>query len=223
VIDASAPSEDATAPRPDGAGVDDATETTPASPAAVLDGARWDMKCSAPTRGDLCLVLPPGKTQTADCPQGGYTAVDKMLTFGGKQGTTYDVAIHVRGTAETGDYTGTVSTDADGFVVGGVHTSGSPHLNLSFDVSSPKQTYHFNGYKPGNARVETFDFTKTIKIDGGATIRMVASDTDCDMHRYCVPNSNPCQGYVIPGVTPAPMPFDGSFLQMNVASVSPPN
>jgi hypothetical protein len=186
----------------------------------VLDGARWDLKCSAATRGNLCLVLAPGKTQASDCPAGtGYTSVDKTLTFGGKPGTTYQVTLHVRGSIETGDYT--VAAD-DGWGVGGTFKSGSVHLNMSLDISSPKQTFHPND-KGGGGQVQTFDYTKTIMIEGGATIHMGASDTDCDMHRYCKPNSSPCEGYVIPGITPAPAPFDGSFLQIDVVSVTPPN
>ena len=103
--------------------------------------------------------------------------------------------------------------DSDGWGVGGMFSSTSVHLNLYLDVSSPKQTYHPNA-KGGGGQVQTFDYTKTIPIEGGATIRMVAADTDCDMHRYCKPNSNPCEGYVIDGVPPAPAGFDGSFLQI---------
>jgi hypothetical protein len=43
------------------------------------------------------------------------------------------------------------------------------------------------------------------------------------MHRYCKPNSNPCEGYVIPGITPLPAPFDGSFIQLDVVSVTTAN
>jgi hypothetical protein len=70
--------------------------------------------------------------------------------------------------------------------------------------------------------VQIYDYSATIPIAGGASIRMKAADIDCLMHRYCqgMDNAN-CKGYVLPPISPADNPIDGSFLQMTVTGVKP--
>jgi hypothetical protein len=69
--------------------------------------------------------------------------------------------------------------------------------------------------------VFAIDHQKTIQIEGGATIDMVAFDSNCSAIRNCQdgtigPN---CVPIVIPDVPPD-TGFDGQFVQVDVESVA---
>ncbi|MEP7052207.1 MAG: hypothetical protein ABJB12_17715 [Pseudomonadota bacterium] len=188
-------------------------------PEAELNGAGWTMKCNKPdtdpTAQDRCYLYPPG---VSVCPSGGYTSVDQTLHFGGTPGTHYQVTIHFQGTHEAGDYTGGMANPKE-FLRGATHITGGQHTWLSMEVSSPAATYNPNSGGNGGS-VQVYDYSATIPIDAGATIRLKANDIDCLMHRYCqnMDNKN-CKGLVQPPISPADAPIDGSFLQMTVTSV----
>jgi hypothetical protein len=192
-----------------------------ARPEAELDGAGWPMKCTKPDTdpgaGDRCWLLPTGQEK---CPQGGYTSLDRTLRFGGTPGVTYQVTIRFQGTHEAGDYRGGMA-DPPQFLRNATHIDGGLHTWLSMEVSSPAAVYNPNS-GGGGGSVQVYDYKATISIDGGATIRLKAFDSDCLMHRYCQNGqTNPCKGLVVPGISPAEAPIDGSFLQMTVQSVVP--
>lgn len=192
------------------------------SPALELNGESWTMKCSkpdtAPDAENRCYLLPPGQDQCGS----GYTSVDKTLHFGGTPGTTYQVTIRFQGTHEAGDYQGGTKQGPKGeFLTGATHINGGLHTWLSMEVSSPAATYNPNA-GGGAGSVQVYDYTATIPIAGGATVRLKAFDIDCLMHRYCQNNDfKNCKGYVLPPISPAASPIDGSFLQMSVMSVTP--
>jgi hypothetical protein len=193
-----------------------------ARPEAELDGAGWTMKCNFvdtdPMAMNRCYLLPPGAKSPADCPSAGYTSVDQTLHFGGTPGTHYQVTIHFKGTHEAGDYMGGTA-DPKEFLRGATHISSGVHTWLSMEVSSPAATYNPNS-GGGAGSVVLYDYTATIPIDGGATIRIKAFDKDCLMHRYCQNDDyKNCKGLVWPPFSPADAPIDGSFLQMAVTSV----
>lgn len=192
-----------------------------ARPEVELDGAGWTMKCTKPDTqpgaGDRCWLLPAGQDQ---CPQGGYTSVDRTLHFGGTPGVTYRVTIRFQGTHEAGDYTGGTAEPKQ-FLRGATHVNGGLHTWLSLEVSAPAAVYNPNS-GAGGGSVQVYDYTATISIEGGATIRLKAFDSDCLMHRYCQNGDiDDCKGLVVPGISPAEMPIDGGFLQMTVQSVVP--
>ena len=188
------------------------------SPGAELNGESWTMKCSKPDSdpgaGDRCWLLPAGQDK---CPAGGYTSLDKTLHFGGTPGTIYQVTIRFEGTHEAGDYSGGTKVTNE-FLKGATHTANGLHTWLSMEVSSPAAVYNPNAGGNGGT-VKTYDYKVTIPIEGGATVRIKASDSDCLMHRYCQNNVlSPCKGYVLAGISPADAPIDGSFLRMTVQS-----
>jgi hypothetical protein len=188
---------------------------------SALNGAGWPMKCSkpdtSPGAGDRCWLLPPGQNA---CPQGGYTSVDRTLSFGGTPGVTYQVTLRFQGTHEAGDYRGGMA-DPRQFLRNGTHIDGGLHTWLSMEVSSPAAVYNPNT-GAGGGSVQVYDYMATISIDGGATVRLKAHDSDCLMHRYCQNgNIEDCKGLVVPGISPADAPFDGGFMQMTVVSVVP--
>jgi len=102
---------------------------------------------------------------------------------------------------------------------GATHVTGGLHTWLSMEVSSPAATYNPNS-GGGAGSVQVYDYSATIPIDAGATIRLKAFDIDCLMHRYCqnMDNTN-CKGLVQPPISPADAPIDGSFLVMTVTAV----
>jgi len=191
-------------------------------PAAELNGESWTMKCNkkdtAADAENRCYLLPDnGQGQCGS----GYTSVDKTLHFGGTPGTTYQVTIHFKGSHEAGDYQGGTKQGAKGeFLTGATHITGGLHTWLSMEVSSPAATYNPNS-GGGAGSVQIYDYTATIPIAGGATVRMKAFDSDCLMHRWCPDKTYTNCGYVMPPLSPADMPLDGSFLQMTVTSVKP--
>jgi hypothetical protein len=191
-------------------------------PGAELNGESWTMKCNredtAPDAENRCYLDPPNTTNCGS----GYTSVDRTLHFGGTPGTTYQVKIRFQGTHEAGDYQGGTKQGAKGeFLTGATHTANGLHTWLSMEVSAPAATYNPNA-GGGAGSVQIYDYTATIPIAAGATIRMKAFDSDCLMHRYCEGGVNkPCKGYVLPPISPADSPIDGSFLQMTVVSVTP--
>jgi len=193
------------------------------SPAIELNGESWTMKCSKPdtdpNAGDRCWLLPPGQNT---CPASGYTSLDKTLHFGGSPGTIYQVTIRFQGTHEAGDYQGGTKQGPKGeFLKGATHIANGLHTWLSMEVSSPAATYNPNS-GGGGGSVQVYDYTATIPIEGGATVRLKAADIDCLMHRYCQPtDAAVCRGYVLPPISPAASPIDGSFLQMTVMNVTP--
>lgn len=187
------------------------------SPAAELEGAGWTMKCTKPSgNGDnQCYLYPPGQSS---CPSGGYMSVDQTLHFGGTAGTTYDVTIHFQGTHEAGDYSGGTKI-TNQLLKNAMHTASGPHTWLAMEVSAPAATYNPNS-GGGAGSVQVYDYMATIQIQGGATIHLTGHDSDCLMHRYCQNNVlNPCKGLVVPDISPADSPIDGSFLNMHVVSV----
>lgn len=199
---------DRPAPLPDGA----------AGPASVLHGTRWEFPCTRLRQGDFCDLIPAGTA----CPAGGAVLVDRSFTFGGTPGQSYQVTIRFRGKAEQGDYTGGKS-DGDGFRRGGMVTPNPLHLQASLEISAPAQLFYVNDKKQGPF-VASYDYTKTITIEGGATIKMRGLDSDCVQHRGCENDvTNPCRGFVIPDVPPAPTPYEGNFVHMDVVTVVPAN
>lgn len=179
------------------------------------------MACNKPDTSanaeNRCYLLPDDGNGACGS---GYTSLDKTLHFGGTPGTTYQVTIHFQGTHEAGDYQGGTKQGSKGeFLTGATHIGGGLHTWLSLEVSSPAATYNPNA-GGGAGSVQIYDYTATIPIAGGATLRMKAFDVDCLMHRYCQNmNNDDCKGYVLPPLSPADKPIDGSFLQMTVTNV----
>ena len=187
-----------------------------ASLAGELDGFGWTMECNqadtSPDAQNRCYLLPPnGKCGS------GYTSIDKTIQFGGTPGTTYQVALHLQGSQEAGDYSGGTAI-AKQFLKNATHNDGL-HNFLSMEVSAPKATY-FPNAGAGGGTVTHYDYRVTIPIEGGATIHLTAFDKDCLQHRYCPDNTYKNCGFVLEPFSPASDPIDGDFLFITVESVT---
>ena len=170
--------------------------------AGALDGLRWDLPCLADTTPELCTTSP---------------TVSSSATLAGDAATTYDVTLRFRGVVEPKTYTG--GTRDEWFQTGGTPAGDTANI-YRLVVSAPEATYYVNA---GTTRASTdlfcatFDYEATIPIAGGATVTLEAESLD-DLQ---IQNRDEAGApYVIADVPPAPAPFDGQFVQMDVVSVS---
>ncbi|WP_159396995.1 hypothetical protein [Sorangium cellulosum] len=168
----------------------------PRAAAASIDGFRWELPCDQdPGDHDECSTS---------------ARVDETRTFGGSPDTTYQVTVRLRGVVEPMTYQGGTS-DGMHFRVGGSPTD--PSYNIySFAVSDPPEVYYLNDNP--NVGHDTFiiDHTKTIPIRGGATVTFVGDGQNgIEIANY--------KHLVVDGIPPAPEPFIGQFIQLDVLSV----
>lgn len=205
------PEGDGNQTSPDGTRATDGPPSTidPMSgPASGMHGFRWEVPCEGAT-------FPAGDTCRWDATRFSRT-FKKEITFGGEAGTTYEVTIRIRGVTEPRTY------ELDGkvvnpgpkpsFLVGGTPVPGNDYNVYRIVVSKPAQTYHLNAYRQVGHMTFDVDYQATIKVEGKALVSMEGQDSNqeeiSNYHRY-----------VIPGIPPAPNPFNGQFLQLDVVSV----
>jgi hypothetical protein len=194
---------------------DGAADAAP-NPGGPLHGQRWELKCTTgPLAQDkrLCSSLPPGLTA---CPST-QELLTRTITFGGRSGARYSVTLRLRGVVELKMYVGGASTGSH-FQAGGSPSADSVNV-YGMSVSSPSQTYYINANHSGVDALVLLDDTVTIPIDAGAKIEIFATDSDCLQLRNCVdPAAEVCVPYLVAGVPPAPVAFDGQFAQIDVVA-----
>jgi hypothetical protein len=183
----------ATADADDGGEVD-------ADVAATLDGLRWELPCIKDTNDPtVCETIP---------------STSPSATMGGTPGTIYDVTLRFRGVVEISKYDG---GSASGYwQIGGTPLAGSTINVYGLAVSAPAQSYYVNqgiSYRV----VVALDYTETVPIAAGATVTLNADSRDSFQLRNLDASGQPI---VVPGVRPAPEPFDGQFVQMDVMAVA---
>ena len=161
--------------------------------------------------GSVCDTRQPGAacpdTTNADLPLRGIKTFDKTYTLAGARGTMYSIALHVQGEVEAKQYTGgtdqntaKVSPAADGFYfpTTGDTTrvvTGTYNVYL-FRVTNPagaKRDYFLNAIQPPGVQNHTtygIDYMATVVAEGGSTVRIVSSDSNCQMIRNCGPTEN---------------------------------
>jgi hypothetical protein len=197
------------------------TPVCTASPAAALNGQRWEVPCGLtnPSATLTCPDLPSGQPA---CPVDGHYPVDRRIAFGGRAGVLYDVTVEIYGVVEPKVYTdGTAGPDR--FRVGGVPTATTHNVySLRVTGSRPElaQVYYINdaGSTGEFNIVYAIEQTRVLRIEGGSMLRLLAYDADCAMYKNCR-DHNPsatCVPYDVRGST-----FNGQFAQINVTSVLP--
>jgi hypothetical protein len=178
------------------------------SPAAALHGFRFECPCkpaaSDHTSDGNCNVTPEVDRQTI------------VKTMGGDPGTVYDVTLRVRGLTEPNTYRDGTRR-GDRFYVGGT-TSSPGYTSYMMTVADPVEHYFFN-YSATTGHVHfVLDYEVTVKVRGGS---QVTFDVDGD---GSVPDGHQVSNFddvVVPGVVPAPMAYDGQFIQLDVLSAVP--
>jgi regulation of enolase protein 1 (concanavalin A-like superfamily) len=180
------------------------------SPAAALDGYRFEFPVLGempenPKEGaDGVSALVKGDPKTTD----NFKAVKK---FGGEAGKRYRVALRFRGVVEPMMYRGGTK-DGDYFYIGGEPNNGTYNI-YKIEISSPESHYFLNRQDKVGHQIFTIDYQKTIEIDGGATVTLSGDGQNGRL----ITNF---KKLVVPGVPPAPKPFNGQFVQIDVVDVA---
>ena len=180
-----------------------------AGPAASIDGFRFEFPCTGempenPKEGANCeSALVTGDPNTTD-------NFESVKTFGGEKGKRYQVTLRFRGVVEPMMYKDG-EMDGDYFYRGGEPNNATYNI-YRIDVSSPESHYFLNRQDKVGHRIFTIDYTKTIEIDGGATIKLSGNGQNGKLI------SNFAK-LVVPEIAPAPEPYHGQFVQMDVVKV----
>ena len=175
-------------------------DNTPAEVAHALGGLRWELPCVGAHAGDGCAT---------------GQVVRTSLTVPGDGGITFDATLRFRGVVELIRVDGGVGTGT--FRAGGaLETVG--YNAYSLEVGAPPGVYYLNAGQSGPRRTFPLDFTQTLQLQGGTSVTLVADPRD----GVEIINTDGDGGTnLIPGIPPAPLAFDGQFLQMDVVSVVP--
>ena len=178
-------------------------------PGAAIDGFRFEFPCKEPLPenpkpGAGCLsALVTGDPKTTD----NFTMEKK---FGGEKGKRYKVTLRFRGVVEPMMYKGGQQV-GDYFYIGGEKNDATYNV-YQISVSSPKSHYFLNRQDKVGHEIFTIDYTQTIEIDGGATITFHGDGQNGRL----ISNF---KKLVVPDIKPAPMPYNGQFVQINVIDV----
>lgn len=181
------------------------------SVAASLDGYIYKFPCvgdmpETPKKGADCnSALVKGDPKKTD----NFTAEKK---FGGEKGKTYLVTLRFRGVVEPMMYKDG-KMDGDLFYIGGVPNNATYNI-YKISVSAPESHYFINRQDKVGHRIFTIDYTKTIEIEGQATVTFFGDGQNGRL----ISNF---EKLVVPDVSPEiKQPFHGQFVQVNVVSVA---
>ncbi len=141
--------------------------------------------------------------------------VSDQSTLEGEEGVVYDVTIQVRGVVEMSSYIGG-AMDGPVYVGGTVNSYWSPFW---VEVSDPAQTYWLNPEGEGDLFTHGVDYSYTLPVADGATVELFgdSGDDSCGLFNHDMGGTP----IVVPGVPPAPAPFDGQFLQIDAVMLTP--
>lgn len=182
------------------------------SVAASIDGYIFKFPCKGempdkPVKGaDAESALVPAG---ADPKATDHYSAEK--TFGGTKGKRYLVTLRFRGVVEPMMYKGG-KQDGDYFYVGGEPNNATYNI-YKISVSSPEQHYFLNRQDAVGHRIFTIDYTKTIEIDGGATVTFFGDGQNGKL----ISNFDKL---TVPDVSKEiKQPFHGQFVQVDVVEV----
>jgi hypothetical protein len=182
----------------------------PQKVAATLVDMRLEVPCANPKfNNDTECHWDPALLQTAD--PAWKLKRELVRTFGGKTRCFYEVTLRVRGVVEPKNFVGG-TVKFDHFQTGGTPVKNDYNF-YSLHVSDPEATYTFNRneQKVGHYTFP-IDYQVAIRIRGRAKLTMGAYDSN----DVAIANHD---HFVVPGVPPAPLPFDGQFFQLDVVTV----
>jgi len=188
-----------------------AAEPAPGKPGGALHAARWEFPCKEP----MPESPKPGQDGTSGLVKGDPKTTDQFTferKFDGDPGKRYRVTLRFRGVVEPMMYKNG-EMDGDYFYRGGEPNNGGYNI-YKLSTSSPPAHYFLNRQDKVGHRIFTIDYEKTIEIDGGATVTFHGNGQNGRL----ITNFSKL---VVPGVPPAPQPFNGQFVQMDVVKVEP--
>jgi hypothetical protein len=177
------------------------------SPAASLDGYRWEFPSADPMesklkQGAVCnSALVTGDPHETD----NFT---EQKVFGGEAGFRYKVTLRFRGVVEPMVYKNG-KKDGEYFYIGGEPVANGYNI-YKLEVSSPKSHYFLNRCDKTGHQIFTVDYTKTIEIDGGATLTMSGDGQNGKL----IANF---KQLTVSGLDDKP--YNGQYIQVDVLSV----
>jgi hypothetical protein len=146
----------------------------------------------------------------------GALMTDTTINFG-IPGNSYRLTLRIHGVVEANDYSGGTKRSSDGasprlngWRMGGVPRPDSKQSVFMMRVTDPGSKtptdYFLNSLvPPGETDRQTtygVDYFVQLEIQGGATVRLIASDPDCSISNNCGPtpnDGNSCGGPIVPG------------------------
>jgi hypothetical protein len=178
--------------------------------ASEIHGFRLECPCEDPDhfgldKPDNCDSTPAVDRQT------------HVKKLGGSPDQTYSVKLRVRGNTEPNTYTGG-KLEQQRFYIGG-QTSTPGYTAYMMTVSEPRQTYFFN-YNPTTGHQHfLIDYEVVVPMRGGATVTFEVNGGKSVPDGHGVSNR---ERLVVPGIPPAPEPFNGQLVQVDVVAVDVP-
>lgn len=166
----------------------------------VLSGQRWLLPCVG-SHDVVCACSP--------------TPVSRTVTFGGATGVTYDVVLRLRGVVEQRVYLGG-SQDGHWYVGGATPARTDANNIYSLAISNPAQQFYLNA-AVGPLSLTQLDYMRTVRVTAGATLTLTADGID---GAQLANRDSSGRAIVINGIPPAPMAYDGQFVQVDVLSVT---
>jgi len=175
---------------------------------ASIDGFRFEFPCKNP--------MPERPKAGEDC-ESGLVKGDPKKTdnftatriFDGDKGKRYKVALRFRGVVEPMMYKNG-KMDGEHFYIGG-EPNNSTYNIYKITISSPPSHYFLNRQDKVGHNIFTIDYTKTIDIDGDATVTFLGDGQNGRLISNFLK-------LVVPDVAPAPKAFNGQFVQVDVVS-----
>ena len=189
-----------------GSGVD------PMAAAEPLNGMMLTGPCMQNTEVNVCATVAGAcpDQNNSDIALRGVKTTDKTITMGGTAGVTYTAVLHVQGVVESKNYTGGTdqnsatslsSPNMDGWRNGGTPGTNNAYNVYMLRVTNPGSTAHTDYFlnsldPPGVENHTTYGINYTTPASGalafvaqgGATVRIVAADSNCSMIKNCGPN-----------------------------------
>ena len=171
--------------------------------AACADGSLEDLRLEVPCTGNYSDTVCLSENYLFD-----------QATLDGDLGVPYDVTVRFRGVVEQKTYVG---GEQDGLFLAGGTPGGDGYWAIyRLYVSDPPGSYYLNAGTHGIYRTWLLDVTKTIRMNGGATVTLDGQGFDGGQ----IKNMDDMGSPIVPeGVPPAPDAFNGQFIQMDVLSV----
>lgn len=182
-------------------------ETPSVQPGAEIHRFRWEFPCkekmpAKPKNGAGC---------TSALVTGDPFKTDNFTTtknFGGEKGKHYLVTLRFRGVVEPMMYK-SGKMDGPYFYRGGEPNNKTYNI-YKIDISSPKSHYFLNRQDRVGHKIFTMDYTKQIRIDGGATLTLSGDGQNGKL----ISNFKKLTVAEI-----APKPYNGQFVQVDVVKV----
>ena len=180
-----------------------------ASPAAAIDGFRFEFPCKDPMPENP----KEGQSGPSGLVKGDPNTTDNFTfrkKFGGQPGKRYKVTLRFRGVVEPMMYKDGQQV-GEYFYIGGAKNNSTYNV-YQISVSSPKSHFFLNRQDKVGHSIFTIDYTQTIEIDGGAEVVFFGDGQNGKL----ITNF---KKLVVPGIAPAPAPYNGQFVQVDVLDV----